>query len=560
MVWHFEFGKKEGKRNKSMNQILTFHLASNGKLFLATNGAGLIVFDPKTRRYSVFNRNSKNRYRLKAGILAAIREDKKGRIWIGTETDGLFVTQADHPGVFKWFNSTNGLKDVNVESLEFDSAGNIWTAGKFLNRIRIVEEKNGLPEKLSVQAFASAEFVSPNTYKLDASCFTSDGFLFFGGSEGITYFKPAEIRRGLPLSNAVLTGLKVMEKNWLGDTSISFKKHIVLPYDQNFLRLSFANLGFAGLEASGCRYQLVGLQSGWTEEGHHGEARFTNLSPGLYLFRLQAGNLEGRWNLRETTLWIEILPPWWKTWWFYGFSGLGVAVILVLFVRYRLIAIRKKAEEKARVEIGKLEMELKLLRAQINPHFMFNALNSIEDFIWKKEVELAAEYLARFARLMRLILENSHFNTVPITKELEALSIYMQLENMRSDNAFDYRIVDKTGLDLETAEITPMLIQPFVENAILHGLTPLKQRRGNLTIQIEKVSDSVLRISITDNGVGRKVKDHRRMSFGMKLTRERILLLNQGNEAALQVTDLTDADENPAGTQVIILLPFQSAE
>jgi LytS/YehU family sensor histidine kinase len=195
----------------------------------------------------------------------------------------------------------------------------------------------------------------------------------------------------------------------------------------------------------------------------------------------------------------------------------------------------------------------------MNPHFMFNALNSIESYIWNNEIKAASEYLGKFARLMRLVLENSHFDTVPIDKELEALILYLQLEAMRADFSFGFEIKDDTGLNIQENEITPMLLQPFVENAILHGLSPLKERKGMIDIQISKINDEKLRVIIRDNGVGRKISETKRVSFGMSLTRERILKLNQNNEDALVITDLKDSDQKPMGTEVTIYLPFYSA-
>jgi LytS/YehU family sensor histidine kinase len=130
---------------------------------------------------------------------------------------------------------------------------------------------------------------------------------------------------------------------------------------------------------------------------------------------------------------------------------------------------------------------------------------------------------------------------------------------MRADFAFNFEIRDETGLNFQENEITPMLLQPFVENAILHGLSALKERKGKIEIQISKVNDENLRVIIRDNGVGRKISNSERVSFGMSLTRERILKLNQNNEDALVITDLKDSTGKPMGTEVTIYLPFNFA-
>lgn len=555
-VYKFRFRDRSGKESKAINQLFSLEIAQNGTIFLASNGGGLIAYFPNRRKYLIFDRQSPGKAPLKAAILATVKEDKKGRIWVGSENQGLFVSSSGSPGSFKWFSTANSLPENNVEAIEFDDLGNIWVAGKNLSRLHVAQEKDGLPEKLDIQAFTSPEFAMPNLYKTDVSLKMPDGRLFFGGSDGLIHFQPAEIRKNLPLSQGAITSLKVMEEDWTGDSSILFKKYLVLPYDQNFLRISFANLGFAGLEASKCRYQLEGLQNNWIEDQHHGEARFTDLNPGKYLFRLQAGNLERKWNPTEARLWIEILPPWWQTWWFYGLVLSSTLLGTSLFLKRRIENIKFAEQQRNLAERKKLEMELKVLRTQLNPHFMFNALNSIEDFIWKKEVELASEYLARFARLMRLILENSMHETVLLEKELEALRLYLQLEALRMENKFDFEIqVEPPGL-AEELEIPPMLLQPFVENAILHGIAPLKDRRGLVKIEIRQLEHE-LEFKISDNGVGRQSKSGTHVSLGTSLTRDRIVKLNKGNTQALKIIDLKDEAQNPLGTLVMILLPLE---
>ena len=211
-----------------------------------------------------------------------------------------------------------------------------------------------------------------------------------------------------------------------------------------------------------------------------------------------------------------------------------------------------------------LETERSLLRTQMNPHFIFNALNSVQSFITSNNQLDAVRFLSKFAKLMRMILDHSMQQFVPLSNELTSLSLYIDLEKARFNNRFNYRIDVDGNVDEELLNVPPMLIQPFVENAILHGLMH-KPEGGLIVISITDNGDKTLTCQITDNGVGRKAaaeiekgeKAHK--SVGMQLTRERLQDLNQKTKSELSytITDLEDADGKALGTQVTIVMPVQ---
>ncbi|HRQ49804.1 MAG TPA: tetratricopeptide repeat protein [Agriterribacter sp.] len=217
---------------------------------------------------------------------------------------------------------------------------------------------------------------------------------------------------------------------------------------------------------------------------------------------------------------------------------------------------RKDIEFKARVA----ETEMKALRAQMNPHFIFNSLNSIADYIGKNDIPAADSYLARFARLMRLILENSEQKAVPLADDLKALELYMQLEAKRLDNKFDYSISVAEDIDQDNTLVPPLLLQPFVENSIWHGLVN-KKEGGEIKIRITSANGMLLCV-VEDNGVGRQQttgadKDVHieKKSLGMKITRERIDIMNQSKNANASLTlhDLTQ------GLRAELRLPLETA-
>jgi sensor histidine kinase YesM len=217
------------------------------------------------------------------------------------------------------------------------------------------------------------------------------------------------------------------------------------------------------------------------------------------------------------------------------------------------------------------ELEMQALRAQMNPHFIFNCLSSINRFILKNETEAASDYLTRFSRLIRMVLINSQKPTIPLEDEMEMLGLYLDMERLRFKNSFGYTITYDNITQSDSILIPPLLLQPFCENAIWHGLMHLanctegKERRAQLKILISKES-GVLKCTISDNGIGRKkaaeIKSksaEREKSLGLKITTDRLALLNKKEdiETYFEMQDLYDEDGNAAGTKVIIKIGCQ---
>jgi LytS/YehU family sensor histidine kinase len=206
---------------------------------------------------------------------------------------------------------------------------------------------------------------------------------------------------------------------------------------------------------------------------------------------------------------------------------------------------------------------MKALTAQMNPHFIFNAINSIQNFIIQNHATLAYDYLIKFSSLIRMVLNNSKDNEISIQQELETLAIYVELEQLRFENSFDYRVNIDPHLDINSLVIPALLLQPYIENAIWHGLMPLENRKGSITLTIIKQHE-FLKITITDDGIGRKasnliekkmVSKHHR-SIGMELTGKRIEVFGQESNFSLQIIDNYDDDNEPTGTTVEIILPM----
>lgn len=235
-----------------------------------------------------------------------------------------------------------------------------------------------------------------------------------------------------------------------------------------------------------------------------------------------------------------------------------VGVILFLFYR------TTKENEENKLRNKALETERSLLRTQMNPHFIFNALNSVQSFIMGNNTQEAVRFLSKFAKLMRMILNNSMVQSVTLSDEMQSLSLYLDLERARFGNRFSYRIDIDDSVEEDLVSVPPMLVQPFIENAIIHGLMHKTDGEGLITIKISENDADSLLCQITDNGVGRKAaaeleknNERKHKSVGMQLTRDRLRDLNNESNAKMScvITDLEDEAGNALGTQVTIIVP-----
>ncbi len=238
---------------------------------------------------------------------------------------------------------------------------------------------------------------------------------------------------------------------------------------------------------------------------------------------------------------------------------------ILIFALIGVFVLFYNRRKKIRFDKEVMEVEMKALRAQMNPHFISNALHSINKYVMDNDKKNASAYLAKFASLMRLILENSREQEVPLEQDLHALELYMELEMMRFKNSFTYQINVDPLIDIENTLIPPMLLQPFAENAILHGLH--NKENGNINIQVSKVKEMICCI-VEDNGNGSitepaptsdENKQHK--SLGKKIINERLSIINRLKKAkaSVNIFQVKDAENKPGGIRVELILPLELA-
>ena len=242
---------------------------------------------------------------------------------------------------------------------------------------------------------------------------------------------------------------------------------------------------------------------------------------------------------------------------------LGGVSMVGIFSFFMIVSYNRRKKTTFEKQVS--EVEMKAMRSQMNPHFIFNCLHSINKYVIDNEKENASDYLIRFSKLMRLILENSCSQEVTLENDLAALELYMQLEAMRFQHKFQYQIQVATDIDIENTLIPPLLLQPFVENSIIHGIQ--NKEGGLIKISVSR-EDGMIRCVVEDNGIGRKKsikidsdKGKKRESLGIKITNERLQIINRLKKAktAINIFDINETDRLMSGLRVELLLPFEQA-
>ncbi len=301
-------------------------------------------------------------------------------------------------------------------------------------------------------------------------------------------------------------------------------------------------------------YKLNGSDANWSSV-KDSVLQFSNLAAGDYILFIRKRGASEQDSFRYPFRVESSARTNWEL--IGGVSGL-MLLSLFLFYKFYTATLQNVKQSKAELKQKLVEMEMKALRAQMSPHFIFNSLNSINRYIVKSDPETASAYLTKFAKLIRLILENSNHKIISLEQELNALKLYIELEAFRFNKKFSYSLSVSPDVDSTTLGIPPMVIQPFIENAIWHGLLH-KDSPGNLQISIVR-SGNGIQCVILDNGVGRKKASELKSksvsqdkSFGMKITADRLNMIRGNNKiSTVEIVDLEDEQGKASGTKVIL--------
>ncbi len=350
----------------------------------------------------------------------------------------------------------------------------------------------------------------------------------------------------------IIRGIYVAGQQVETDTSYQFT------YDKNTIRIDFRGLELTPDSRFSYLYRMKGIDEDWQLVGTENESvRYPGLSPGNYIFEIKTSSAD---NIQSSVHRIQfnVKPPLWRRGWFI----LGMLLLMGCFLYSRYHTHLQRIQQQNEYEQKVRASQLTALRTQMNPHFLFNALNSIQEFIILNEKRLANEYLGKFAHLMRTYLDHSSKDWIPLLEEISALKLYLELEQLRfEDIKIDVQIAPE--LIHEEILIPPLFVQPYVENAFKHGLLHKKKAR-KLNIYFQKNKNHFLEVIIEDNGVGRKkaieIKNSRfnkNASFSTTANQQRLELLNHNTNKPIQV-DIIDLYENEiaTGTKVVIHIPI----
>lgn len=489
------------------------------------------------------------------GTVTKIFKSSAGELWVATKENGLFIYKND-----SLHNMTSALKLPTERFFDIteDPFGTIWLGSGVgllsLSPSPIVRKEEAVPYKVKIYNTLNG-LPSNEIYKVAAD----SNFIYMSTTEGISRFNvKSDLANEIPPS-IYLSSLKI------NDIIFNYTKPMQLAYNNNSLKIEFDANTFKETGTPTLFYTFNGYNNKIikkeTVKGN--SISLDNLSADVYELKVFAVNNDGVLSIKPIVLKFEIQKPYWQSAWFIVLSFIIFSLIVFVIIRQVIKRIKRKEEEKTRINKQLAEFQLTALQAQMNPHFIFNAINSIQTYILENEAQVAYDYLAKFSRLVRLVLNNAKEKSLTLEKELEVLNTYIELEQMRFENKFEFELILDDKLDTYTIQVPPMLLQPYIENAIWHGLMPLKKlRKGKLKLEI-KVADNLLQITIEDNGIGRersieikKTKEHK--SIGMELTQERMDVLSNMPEyrnAKILVSDLHNENGEASGTRIEIFLP-----
>ncbi len=525
-----------------------------------------------------------------------ILEDSYGNIWIGTN---LGLCKISNPaglsgltGSKKIFFPADPVLCSKINSIIQVSQNNIWFAG----------EKGVARYNIDNDSITSFSDIQGNDLS-SSTCIVSDSKnrLWIGNMKGLYLFDGKSVKHisrqtGLP-SDEVLSLCFNMEKNILyigtsngisfldidlfdnyipplaelkiisikaGDSIYTRYSNLVFKPKQNHVYINFKALYFSSPGSVKYKYQLNGE---WAETDHD-FLDLASLGHGNFELQIMARSQNTVWG-KPVNIHFEVRPVFFETIWFKITIVLLIVLFSILIVTWRLKLTHKKAQNELALNARINELKHQALSAMMNPHFIFNSLNSVQYLINSNRNEEANDYIAIMAKLVRKNLESAGSGFIQLSEEINRLSLYLDLEKLRLEERFSYEIITGTGVEAHMVMIPNMIIQPFVENTLWHGIID-SGKKGLLTIcfsfediDIDSIITRSLIIKITDNGIGineaRKNRKEDHISKGILIIEERLRLLS----AKLQVPqpimfeDLSNRNNNSQGTEVIISLPPQ---
>ncbi len=550
------YAEHENPHSLSDNLVYDVYFDRSHRLWVGTNN-GLNRYMSESKTFKTYFHEPGNDQTLTVNKIFDIYQDQKGVFWIGTMSGGLnrFDPETE---IFSAYTETDGLADNVVYEILEDDQGNLWmSTNKGISKFNKSDQ--------TFTNFDILDGLQSYEFNLGAAFKSAKGEMFFGGMNGFNGFFPKDIQFEDNPINTVITKFELPNRIYSMD--VRNEDTIFLKSYENFFSITFSSLDYLNPDKSRYKYRLENFEKRWNyTDADNRIAQYTGISPGSYVFHVLSANSDGNWEKEGIRVHVLIENPWWAKLNFLIPVGSFLIIIIAFFTINQVKKIKaksRKQKEILAIEKQLFELEQKALRLQMNPHFIFNTMNSLQNFILKNNQDDAIAYLTKLSKLMRLILSNTREAYVPLQNEIDLIRYYMDIEKLRFDDKFNYKIILDSDLDQESIAIPPMVIQPFIENAILHGVLH-KKDKGEISVRIG-IIDEMLECIIIDDGVGRskaeelkKKTDLQHKSLAINITRERLNLLTHSKEQNMNVLieDRHDENGNAIGTKVKIYIPF----
>lgn len=486
-----------------------------------------------------------SRHRLLKNRVDDIIEDSNRNLWFATKGAGIIIKNGNK---IKQLSTKNGLSSNLCKTLLYDSLNTVWVGtNRGISKIKILgEDQYEIENYSNIHGLLSDEI---------NQIIRQGNYIYAATNQGVIRFD-----KNLLYSNHTPPPIYI-SAFFVNDKEITLKNKHDLLYKENFIKINVLGLSYKNPGNITYQYRLVGLDSTWNYTKNT-TIQYTTLPPGNYHFQVYAINHDGVRSTDMRVISFNIKKPFWKTWWFILLLSILIILIFYLFYYYRIKSIQLQEEEKTRLNKKIAEVELKAIRAQMNPHFIFNSINSIQHYILTENADMAYRYLSKFSRLIRNVLENSKHELIPLNKEIETIELYVELEKLRFETKFSHTVYIAPTLDALTLSISPLLIQPYVENAIWHGLMH-KKTPGHLSVSFIDEGD-LIKCIIQDNGIGRKMAEavkknnfKKHKSLALSLNNERLEIISNlfNNQFKITIYDIELEDGTPDGTRVELIIP-----
>jgi sugar lactone lactonase YvrE len=529
---------------RSLSPIYKIFIDDNDLVWAGTNQSALIKIDPFSKKSAIFFL-SKDNYNIEDICQGDGRD-----LWLTLLGGGVCRYNPD-TGEKKFYTTSNGLANNITYGLLKDKEGNIWVSTN--NGISRINPQTGIIRNFGLsEGLKIIEFNSGAVYAGD------NGEFLLGGMGGLVGFYPDTINRDeleTGEQKIIINEIRVSGKAKRFIRYISKPDTVILNKGENNFKVYFSSTDFIHSDKTVYRYMLSKVNENWVEsDSRNRSVSYANLSPGWYNFQLQATDRAGSWRASKEIA-IRIKPFYYQTLLF------RIAVPLIFLFLITSIIIFYIHHLKQREAQKQDALRLQTLRGQMNPHFIFNSLNSINYFISRNDKLSANRYISDFSKLIRSILYNMDHDFITIEKEIESLREYLKIEYLRFGDKFDYEIFVDPEIEIDKYRVSSGLIQPFIENAIWHGLRGLENRKGKIILKFSR-ENSIIVCIIEDDGIGRRKSEsmksvsYEKESRGISIVNERLKIINKLMKGSYQVTicDLYP-DRTETGTKVGIDLP-----